>query len=375
MLKGIKVRLYPTKIQELELNKLLGCYRVVYNQCLDRKITSYKDKKENENLTTLSRYFHGYLRKNEDFKYLTEHNTHILKQSIIDMLNAYTRFFESGAGFPKFKKKGDEQSCRFPSKAISKKNTYSNNKITLAGTTYKFRCSKEHTQYLTIHKDGIKSCTLRKKPSGDWYLSILVDANIPTALIKNNKTVGIDVGIKTFATCSSGVVYENINIAKKLSKQLKRLHKQLSNKQKESKNREKARIRLARLHQRISNIQNTYLHRISKQLIDENQIIIIEDLNIKGMMKNRRLAGAIQSLSLGEFFRQLKYKAKWADRTLIQVDRFYPSSKTCFKCKVVNKTLKLSDRTWTCPCCGAKLERDYNASLNIEFEGLRLLRD
>lgn len=374
MLKAIKVRLYLNKEQEDQLNKLLGCYRVVYNQCLERKITSYQTNKTNENLTSLGKYFHGTLLKDKDFEWLNEHNTKVLKQAIINMLDAYKRFFTvQGTGFPKFKKKGSEQSCRFPKECISTKNVYSDNKITLTGMTLKFRCSEEYTKTLTKHKDRVKSCTLRRVSSGKYFLSILIETNEPTVLIKSEKSVGIDVGIKTFATCSTGEVFENLNTMKRLSKKLKRLHKQLSKKKKGSMNREKARIKLARCYEQITNIQDNYLHKISRQLINENQVISIENLNIKGMLKNHKLAGAIQSLSIGKFFTMLEYKAKWADRTVIKVGRFYPSSKTCFECKTINPNLKLSDRTWTCPCCKYELDRDYNAALNIEFEGLRLL--
>lgn len=374
MLKAIKVRLYPNKEQEEQLNKLLGCYRVVYNQCLERKITSYQTNKTNENLATLGKYFHGTLLKDKNFEWLNEHNTKVLKQAIINMLDAYKRFFTvQGTGFPKFKKKGNEQSCRFPKDCISTKNVYSDNKITLTGMTFKFRCSEEYTKTLTKHKDRVKSCTLRRMSSGKYFLSILIETNEPTILVKNEKSVGIDVGIKTFATCSDNQVFENLNTMKKLSKQLKKLHKQLSKKKLGSNNRYKAKIRLARLYEKIANIQNNYLHNISRQLVNENQIITIEDLNLKGMMKNHKLAGAIQSLSIGEFFRMLDYKADWGGRTLIQVGRFYPSSKTCFECKHINKELKLSDRIWTCPCCKTTLDRDLNAAKNIEYEGLRLL--
>lgn len=374
MLKAIKVRLYPNKGQEVQLNKLLGCYRVVYNKCLERKIASYEKDKKSETLSSLGKYFHGILLKDDEIEWLRDHNTKVLKQSIIDMLDAYKRFFTvSGSGFPKFKKKGNEQSCRFPLEAISKRNIYSDNKITLAGMTLKFSCSDKYTNYLVKYKDGIRSCTLRRVSSGKYFLSILVDSSECMVLEKTKNTVGIDVGIKTFATCSTGEVFENLNTMKKLSKKLKRLHKQLSKKKKGSNNRNKARIKLARCYEKITNIQDNYLHKISRQLVNENQVISIENLNIKGMMKNHKLAGAIQSLSIGKFFDMLKYKAKWADRTVIEVDRFYPSSKTCFECKIINPNLKLSDRTWTCPCCDAEIDRDYNAALNIEFEGLRLL--
>lgn len=375
MLKAIKVRIYPTKSQEEQLNKLLGCSRVVYNKCLDKKITSYKETKSNETLKSLGYYFHNDLLKDTDFVWLQEHNTKVLKQSLIDMLSAYKRFFEvKGSGFPKFKSKSNEQSCRFPLETISKRNIYSNNKITISGfKDLKFRCSQKYTNYLTKYKEGIRSCTLRKVPSGKFYLSILVNSDECITKEVSQNTIGLDVGIKTFVTCSSGEVFDNLKFKQKQQNKLTRLQRQLSKKVKGSNNRNKARIKLATCYEKIKNKQTNYLHQISTRLINENQVICIENLNVVGMLKNHKLSNSIQSLSISTFFNILRYKAEWYGREVIEVGRFYPSSKTCFSCKSVNKDLKLSEREWTCNTCGSELNRDYNASQNIEFEGLRLL--
>ena len=180
MLKALKIRLYPNKTQEEQINKLLGCYRFVYNQCLNRKITSYEKDKTSENLTSLGHYLHGYLTKQDEYSWLNEQNTKVLKQSIIDMLDAYKCFFEQHNGYPKYKSKHDnKQSCRFPFEAISKRNNYEDRKLSLANIRgIKFRCSDKYVNYLTKNKEGIKSATLNKLPCGQYYLSILIDGDL-----------------------------------------------------------------------------------------------------------------------------------------------------------------------------------------------------
>ena len=190
---------------------------------------------------------------------------------------------------------------------------------------------------------------------------------------QTKECVGIDLGIKDFIVTSDGEVFENLHFKKNESQRIIRLQKQLSRKQKGSNNRNKARIKLAKAYKKITDKKQYYLHQITNYLIDENQVICMEDLNVKGMLRNHKLAESIQELNFGEFRRMLEYKAKWYSRYLVFIDRFYPSSKTCNECGYVNKTLKLSDRVWTCPDCGKIIERDYNAALNILDEGKRIL--
>ena len=375
MLRAIKIRLYPNATQATQINKLLGCYRVVYNQCLARKIKSYEENKISENQTTLGHFIHHELLKDDNFSWLREQNTKVLKQSIIDLLDAYKRFFKGLSNFPKFKSKKDNtQSCRFEIGAISKRNNYTDYKLSLANIkNIKFKCSKKYAEYLQKNKENIKSATLKKLPCGEYYLSILVDGNLTHKVKETNNTVGIDLGIKDFVITSEYEVFDNLHFKKNESKKLIRLQKQLSRKQKGSNNRNKVRIKLAKSYKKISDKKQYYLHRVSNTLIDENQVICMEDLNVKGMLRNHCLAESIQELNFGEFRRMLEYKAKWYGRNLVFVDRFYPSSKTCNHCGYVNKTLKLSDRQWVCPDCGRIIERDYNAALNIRDEGIRLI--
>ena len=373
MLRSMKIRLYPNDTQTTQINKLLGCYRVVYNQCLNRKIKSYEENKVSENRTTLSHFIHNELLKDDHYIWLREQNTKVLKQAVIDMLNAYKNFFERHTGYPKFKsKKDNKQSCRFELGAISKKNIYTDYKLSLANIkNVKFKCSKKYAEYLQKHKANIRQATLTKLPCGEYYLSILVDGDLTHKVKESHHTIGIDLGIKDFVVTSEGEVFENLHFKKNASKKLIRLQKQLSRKQNGSNNRNKARIKLAKAYKRITDKKQYYLHQISNYLIDENQVICMEDLNVSGMLRNHKLAGSIQEMSFYEFKRMLEYKANWYGRKLVFVDRFYPSSKTCNHCGYVNKKLKLSDRQWVCSDCGEIIERDYNAALNIRDEGIR----
>lgn len=375
MLRAIKIRLYPNSNQATQINKLLGCYRVVYNQCLNRKIQSYEENNISENQTTLGHFIHHELLKDDNFVWLREQNTKVLKQALIDMLNAYKNFFKRHTGYPKFKsKKDNKQSCRFELGAISKKNIYTDYKLSLANIkNVKFRCSKKYAEYLQKHKANIRQATLTKLPCGEYYLSILVNGDLTHKVKESHHTIGVDLGIKDFVITSEGEVFENLHFKKNESKKLIRLQKQLSRKQNGSNNRNKARIKLAKAYKRITDKKQYYLHQVSNYLIDENQVICMEDLNVSGMLKNHKLAESIQELKLGEFRRMLEYKANWYGRKLVFVDRFYPSSKTCNHCGYINKKLKLSDRQWVCPDCGEIIERDYNAALNIRDEGIRLI--
>lgn len=375
MLRAIKIRLYPNATQATQINKLLGCYRVVYNQCLARKIKSYEENKVTENQTTLGYFIHHELLKDDNFIWLREQNTKVLKQAVIDLLDAYNKFFKGLSNFPKFKSKKDsEQSCRFEIGAISKRNIYTNYKLSLANIkNIKFKCSKKYAVYLQTNKLNIKSATLKKLPCDEYYLSILVDGDLTHKVKKSYNTVGIDLGIKYFVITSDGEVFDNLHFKENKSKKLVRLQKQLSRKQKGSNNRNKAKIKLAKTYKKISDKKQYYLHKVSNYLIDENQVICMENLNVIGMLRNHKLANSVQEMNFGEFKRMLEYKANWYGRKIVFVDRFYPSSKTCNHCGYINKKLKLSDRQWICPNCGDTIERDYNAALNIRDEGLRLI--
>ena len=376
MLRAVKVRLYPTVHQATQINKLLGCCRVVYNQALTRKINQYKEHNITENGNTISYWFHHVLLYNPDFEYLKEQNTKVLKQTINDMLTAYDRFFKLHTGYPKFKSKHDnKQSCRFEIGAISKRNDYTSYKLSLANIkNIKFRCNKKYAEYLQKSKANIRQATLSKLPCGEFYLSILVDGDLTHKVVKDtNNCIGIDLGVKDFVITSEGEIFNNLHFKKNETNKLKRLQKQLSRKVKGSNNRNKARIKLAKLYKKINDKKQYYLHQVSNTLINENQVICMEDLNVKGLQKNHNLSESISEMNFGEFKRILEYKARWYNRKLVFVDRFYPSSKTCCHCGYKYKDLTLKVREWTCPECNTYHDRDINAAVNILKEGMRLV--
>ena len=377
MLRAVKIRLYPNKQQATQINKLLGCCRFVYNQTLARKINQYKEHNISENRTTLSYWLFHELLKDDNFLWLREQNTNVLQQVIMDMLDAYKRFFKQHTGYPKFKTKHDKkQSCRFVRYTISKRNDYTTYQLSLANIkNIKFRCNKKYAQYLQNHHDNIRQATLMKLPCDEYYLSILVDGDLTRKVKETNEVVGIDLGIKDFVITSEGEVFNNLHFKKNETNKITKLQHQLSRKEKGSNNRNKARIKLAKTYKKISDRKQYYLHKVSNSLINENQVICMENLNVKGMMKNHKLAESILEMNFGEFRRILEYKARWYNRKIVFVDRFYPSSKKCHNCGYINKILTLNDRQWICPNCGKLINRDYNAALNILDECLRIIED
>ena len=372
MLKAIKIRIYPDSVQKEFISKQLGCCRLIYNKLLDYKKTQYKEYKQNTSLSQLGKYLTN-LKKQDEYLFLNDVYAMCLAQTMQDLLKAYDNFFKLHKGYPKFKSKKDtKQSCRFTNLIFRGKKKINGNRITLIKqlTNILFKCSRKEEIYLNHNEKYIHSVTLTKTSTEKYYLSILIDYNI-IQKEKLDTVIGLDLGIKDFIVDSNGNRYENKHFYKNQEKKLKKLQRQLSKKQKGSNNRNKLKIKLAKVHEKISNQRNTYLHQITSKLVNENQIICIEDLNVKGMMSNHKLAKSIQELSLYEFRRQLEYKCKWYGRQLIVIDRFYPSSKTCHNCGHIYKDLKLSEREWICPHCGKLIDRDYNASLNILDNGLK----
>lgn len=378
MLRAIKIRLYPNKQQEQAMNKLLGCYRFVYNNMLALKQKEYNENKTSLSLKDLSKYFHGTLLKDKQYIWLTEQNTKVLKQSIRQMLTAYDRFFKQHNGFPKFKSKKDKQTALFPLEAISKKNTFENRKITLTKIlkNIKFKCSDLYFNRLQRYKDNIRSATLSKTKSGNYFLSILIE--LPeTEFVKfeqTNEYIGIDLGVKNFVITSDGLVYENKHFFKSQEQKIKKLQKQLSKKVKGSNNRNKARIRLARAFERLTNQKEAYIHYVVNDLLRYYDVVFMEDLNVRGMLRNHKLAKAIQEVGFYRFKSVLSYKAFNNRKRVVSVDRFYPSSKMCSECGYINKELMLTDREWICPQCVTYHDRDINAAMNILNEGERIIK-
>lgn len=377
MLRAVKIRLYPNKTQEQTLNKVLGCYRFVYNQMLAQKQNAYKTDKTNLKVTDLSKWFHGTLLKDEQYVWLKEQNTKVMKQAIRQMDVAYKNFFKQHTGFPKFKSKKDKQSALFPYEAISKHNTFETRHISLTTPlkNIKFRCSDLYFSRLQKYNKNIRSATLSKTKSGNFFLSILIEME-DTELKKfehTNEQVGIDLGVKDFVITSDGEVFENKHFFKKEEKQMKKLQRQLSRKVKGSNNRKRAQVKIAKLFEKMTNKKDDYIHYVVNELLTYFDTIFMEDLNVKGMLRNHHLAKAIQEVGFYKFKETLVNKALVNDKQVVIIDRFYPSSKTCSVCGYKKRDLRLSDREWICPNCGTKHDRDINAAMNILLEGRRML--
>ena len=356
---------------------MLGCYRFVYNQMLARKQEAYNADKANLGLCELSKFFHGNLLKDEQYAWLKEQNTKVMKQAIRQMLSAYDGFFKLGKGFPKFKSKHDNNSALFPCEAISKSNTFETKHISLTKSLkhIKFHCSNLYFNRLQRYKDNIKSATLSKTKSGKFFLSVLLSMNEEEfkQFKHTNNKVGIDLGVKDFVITSDGEVFENKHFLKKSENKIKKLQRQLSKKVKGSNNRYKVRIKIAKEFERLTNQRIDYIHNVVNSLLRTYDYIFMEDLNVQGMLKNHHLAKAIQEVGFYTFKNTLRNKAMMNDKFVIEVDRWFASSKTCHRCGYVYKGLSLNEREWICPVCGTKHNRDLNAAMNILIEGNKIL--
>ena len=377
ILRATKIRLYPNKTQEQTLNKVLGCYRFVYNKMLALKQEAYNRDKSNLGLCELSKFFHGTLLKKDEYSWLKEQNTKVMKQAIRQMLSAYDGFFKLGKGFPKFKSKHDNNSALFPCEAISKSNTFETRHISLTKSlkNIKFHCSNLYFERLQRYKDNIKSATLSKTKIGKFYLSVLMSMNEVEfkQFIHTNNKVGIDLGVKDFVVTSDGEVFKNKHFLKQSENKIKKLQRQLSKKVKGSNNRDKVRIKIAKEFEHLTNQRIDYIHNVVNSLLRTYDYVFMEDLNVQGMLKNHKLAKGIQELGFYTFKNILKNKAMMNNKFVIEVDRWFASSKTCHECGYVYKNLTLGEREWTCPICGEHHDRDLNAAVNILMEGQRML--
>ena len=373
MLKAIKIRLYPTETQQITINKLLGCCRLVYNRCLDYRNKIYEETKEVGSLSKSYKYFCE-LKEMEEYSFLkTDAHSKVIQQTLMNQDVAFKNFFTKKSDFPKFKsKKDNKQSCRFPKDAIS---GIKGNRINIIKTLkdIHFKCSCKDESYLNKNQGLIMSATLIKTSSDKYYFSILIDKPNETKFCVSNNIVGIDLGVKDLIITSNGEKFENKQFYRKQESKLKKLNHKFAKTQKDSNNHKKIRIKIAKLNEKIRNQRLWYIHHIVNQLLNENQVIVMEDLNVSGMMQNHKLAKSIQDVSFCELKQILQYKASWNDKQVIFIDRFYPSSKLCSGCGYKNDSLQLSDREWVCPECGTIHDRDINAAKNILEEGKRII--
>lgn len=369
MLRAYKYRIYPTDEQKVLFAKTFGCCRFVYNWALNMKITAYKERKE-----TLGNVYLTNLMKKElkaEHEWLTEVNSQSLQSALRNLDTAYTNFFRNtkAVGFPRYRSRKNRQSFLCPQHC---RVDFTKNTITIPKA--KDIPAVLHRKFRGI----VKTVTISMTPSGRFFASVLVDTAIqekPESVVKNDTTIGIDLGIKTLAVCSDGRTFDNPKNLRKSLNRLVLLQKRLSRRQKGSSNRNKARIKFARLQEHISNQRKDTLHKITYTLTHDSQVrtICMEDLNVKGMTRNHPLAQSVADASFGMFLTMLEYKCKWYGVNFVKIDRFAPSSKTCSKCGYVYKGLNLSERSWICPDCGMLHDRDYNAACNIKEFGLKAL--
>lgn len=369
MLRAYKYRIYPTEEQKVLIAKTFGCCRFVYNWALNLKITAYKERRE-----TLGNVYLTNLMKSElkaENEWLSEVNSQSLQSALRNLDTAYTNFFRNtkAVGFPRFKSRKNKQSFLCPQHC----------RVDFEKGTITIPKAKDIPAVLhRKFKGTVKTVAISMSPSGRYFASVLVDTSMQemkSSEPMRDTTVGIDLGIKSLAVCSDGRTFDNLKNFKRNLDRLKFLQKRLSRKQKGSSNRNKARVRIARLHEHIANSRKDNLHKITHALTHDSQVrtICMEDLNVKGMQRNHHLAQAVGDASFGMFLTMFEYKCRWYGINLIKIDRFAPSSKTCGKCGYQYKGLKLSERNWTCPICGTHHDRDFNAACNIKEFGLKAL--
>ena len=362
MLKSFKYKLLPNQEQTILLNKHFGCARFVYNYYLNERKNEYETNKQSLNYLDNAKDL-TFLKKKQEFNFLKEVLTASLQHSLKHLEGAYNGFFKGRTKFPKFKSKHDKNSFHIP-QYISVEKSYLN--------IPKF---KEGIKIIQDRKfvGEIRQATISKTPTNEYFVSILVETT-HKKLEKTGLSVGIDLGIKDFVITSDGVKYKNNRYTKKYEKELKVNQQHLSRKIKGSNRYNKQRLKVAKIYKKITNSRKDNLHKVSTDLIKKYDTIFLEDLNIKGMIKNHKLAKHIQDCSWGTFITYLEYKSLWNDKQVVKLNRFFPSSKTCSKCGYINQSLDLSIREWTCPSCNTKHDRDFNASKNILNEGFKIIK-
>ena len=353
-----KFRLEPTQEQMILLNKHFGSTRYVYNYFLNQRKEEYLNNKKSLTYNQQA----GFLTQlKKELLWLKEINSQTLQYSLKCLDTAYQGFFNKRTQFPKFKSRKSKNSFTIPQSV-----RYDKTKLIIPF----FLEGIEMIMERKINGD-IRRATISKTPTGKYFVSILTEQEyIPFS--KTNQSVGIDLGIKDFLVLSNGTKIKNHRFLKHYERLLKLNQQSLSRKTKQSVRYEKQRVKVARIHEKITNSRMDLIHKTTSALVKQFDIIYLEDLNVKGMMKNHKLSKAISDVCWGKFIDTLEYKANWNDKQIIHIDRFFPSSKTCSKCGWINNNLTLKDRKWTCPECGEKHDRDFNAATNILNEGYRL---
>jgi putative transposase len=354
--RGFKFRFYPTKEQETLLRQTLGCARFVWNYFLDLRQKSWKQENKSLSYYDTAKLL-TQLKKEPEYIWLNDVSIIPLRYSIYDLDGTYKKFFKGNCGYPNFKKKSGKNSIGLDTSAFRIKD----GKFFIAKSKQPLNI-RFHIQL--PQNQEIRFLTISLEPSGKWYVSFNLEDPSIQPLPESQNQIGIDLGITTFATTSNGDKIKSPDLKKEYQK-LKRLQRRMSKKQKGSKNRNKARLKVARQYEKITNIRRNFHHQVSRKLVNENQVIVLEDLKVKNMVKNRKLSRAISEQGWYQFRSFLEYKCNWYGRELVAISQWYPSSKTCSSCGSIQPKMPLSVREWTCPDCGTKHDRDINAAKNI----------
>jgi putative transposase len=363
--RAFKYRFYPNPEQEDLLRRTLGCVRLVYNRALAVRTEAWYQQQErigyNQSSAMLTQW-----KRDEDLSFLNEVSCVPLQQGLRHLQTAFSNFWAGRAQYPNFKKKRHGGSAEFTKSAFRWKD----------GQIYLAKCSEPlPVRWSRQLPKGAEPSTITVKlePSGRWTVSLLVDDPNIQPLPKTDKVIGIDAGITSLITTSDGEKVANPKHFNRLYRKLKRLQKSLSRKEKGSRNREQARLKVARVHTQIRDARQDFLHKLTTRLVRENQTIVAESLAVKNMVKNRKLARSISDAGWGELIRQLAYKAAWYGRNFVQLERWFPGSKTCSGCGHKVDSLPLNIREWDCPKCNAHHDRDVNAALNHLAAGQAVL--
>jgi len=365
MEKAFSYRFYPTTEQESLLRRTLGCVRLVYNKALHERTQGWYERQERIGYEQTSSMLTAW-KKQEDLDFLNEVSCVPLQQGLRHLQTAFTNFFAGRTKYPNFKKKRNGGSAEFTKSAFK----FRDGKIYLAKSLepLEIRWSRQIPKGCEP-----SSVTVRLHPSGRWHISIRFDDTTIQPLPINDNSIGIDLGITSLIVTSNGDKVANPKQFKKHYQRLKRAQKNLCRKQKGSKNREKARIKVAKVHLKISDSRKDFLHKLTTDLVRENQTIAVESLAVKNLVKNRQLALAISDSGWSELIRQLDYKCLWYGRKLVKIDQWFPSSKRCSNCGHIVDKMPLNIRDWQCPNCGINHDRDVNAGKNILAAGLAVL--
>ena len=364
--RAYRYRFYPTGSQENLLRRTMGCVRLVYNKALATKTEAWYERQERVNYKQTSSLLTGW-KKTEDLDFLNDVSCVPLQQCLRHLQKAFANFWGKRAKYPRFKAKRNGGSAEFTKSAFK----YREGKLWLA------KCKEPlNIVWSRLLPDGCSpsTVTVKLEPNGRWFVSLLVDDHTVQPLPPTDQKVGLDVGVSSLLTTSDGTKISNPKHFNRLYQKLQRAQKELSRKTKGSSNRYKAKLKVAKIHAKIKDARTDFLHKLTTDLVRANRVIAIEDLSVKNMVRNRRLARSISDAAWGEMFRQLEYKCDWYGRKLVKIDRFFPSSKRCNHCGFVLDRLPLNVRSWDCPSCGTKeIDRDINASQNILAAGLAVI--